>query len=283
MEVHIMGEEASYRKVDDMISAVEGSWEFTSEVAKHFDTHVRKSIPLYEQIQLMTTDMSEWFVNNGSTVYDIGSSTGETIFHLQKKHASKENVRFIGIDNSEIMVKQARKKVSANNVQFLYQDVMQTKFEEADLFISLFTMQFLGVPERIQLLRGAYQCLRSGGALIMAEKVLAEEAQFDELWVELYWDFKKGQGLTDDQILHKARSLRGVLRPLRLTENIELLRTVGFNSIDIFFKWYNFAGILAIKTSIRPVQFTGHETDVNVGNGSAPQSSFTLGDKREGE
>ena len=115
-----MGEKANYRKVDDMISAVEGSWAFTTEVAEHFDTHVRKSIPLYEEVQRMTTDMSEWFIHNGSTIYDIGSSTGETIFHLQEKHASKENVRFIGIDNSETMVKLAREKVSASNVQFLH-------------------------------------------------------------------------------------------------------------------------------------------------------------------
>jgi len=277
-----MGEEASYRKVDDTISAVEGGWEFTSEVAEHFDTHVHKSIPLYEQVQLMTADMSEWFVHNGSTVYDIGSSTGETIFHLQKKHAFKENVRFIGIDNSEMMVKQARKKVSTNNVQFLHQDVVQTKFEEADLVISLFTMQFLGMPERTQVLRGVYRCLRSGGALIMAEKVLAEEGRFDEMWVELYWDFKKGQGLTDDQILQKARSIRGILRPITLTEQIRLLRRTGFNSVDVFLKWYNFAGILAIKTDISPVQFTGYETIADVGDGSAPQSDFTFGDKHGG-
>ena len=274
---------ANYRKVDNMISAVEGGWQFTSEVAQHFDTHVRKSIPLYKEVQSMTVDMSEWFIHNGSTVYDIGSSTGETIFHLQKKHASKENVRFIGIDNSEMMVKQARKKVSANNVQFLCQDVVQTIFEEADLVISLFTMQFLSVPERVQVLQGAYQCLRNGGALIMAEKVLAEEGRFDQLWVELYWDFKNRQGLTDDQILQKARSIRGILRPLTLTENIKLLKTIGFNSIDVFFKWYNFAGILAIKTTSRPIQFTGYVTNDHDSDGSARETDFTVGDKHVDE
>jgi len=278
-----MSEKANYRKVDNAISAVEGDWEFSSEVAEQFDTHVRKSIPLYEEVQQMTANMSEWFIHNGSTVYDIGSSTGETIFRLQKKHACKENVRFIGIDNSEMMVKQAQKKVSANNVQFLCQDVVQTKFEEADLVISLFTMQFLGVQERMQVLQEVYQCLRNDGALIMAEKVLAEEGRFDELWVELYWDFKKGQGLTDDQILHKARSIRGILKPLTLTENIKLLRMVGFDSIDVFFKWYNFAGMLAIKTPIRRVQLTGYETNADVGDGHPPEGDFTFGDKLAGE
>ena len=74
-----MDEKINYDKVDESISAVEGGWEFTSEVAENFDTHVRKSIPLYDEIQQMTVDMSEWFIKDNSVVYDIGSSTGETI------------------------------------------------------------------------------------------------------------------------------------------------------------------------------------------------------------
>ncbi len=265
-----MTREARYRKVDDTISAIEGGWEFTSEVARNFDTHVRKSIPLYEEVQEMTIGISEWFVHNNSTIYDLGSSTGETIYRLQKKHASKANVRFIGIDNSEKMIKQARKKVSASNAQFLHQDIMQTEFEEADLFISLFTLQFLDVPERIQVLQRVYQCLSIGGAFIITEKVLAEEGRFDELWVELYWDFKRGQGLTDDQVLQKSRSIRGVLRPLTLTENIRLLHMVGFNSVDIFFKWYNFAGVLAIKTDVNPVHLTRYQTYTGIDVDDSP-------------
>ena len=245
-----MNKKINYDRVDEAISAVEGGWEFTSEVAESFDTHVRKSIPLYDEVQQMTVDMSEWFVKDNSVVYDIGSSTGETIYHLMKKHRNKKNVRFIGIDKSRMMVKQAQRKVAAANIKFLHQDIMQTAFKESDLCISLFTMQFLTISERIQILQKMYECLNMGGAFIMAEKIQAEEGRFNDLWMELYWDFKKKQGLTDDQILHKARSLRGVLIPMTLTENIKLLKMAGFTNIDVFFKWYNFAGLLAIKTNI---------------------------------
>jgi len=278
-----MTERVKSRKVDSTISAVEGNWAFTSDVAKVFDTHVRKSIPLYEEFQRMTIEMSEWFIQNGSIVYDLGSSTGETLFQLQKRHKAKENVRFIGIDNSEMMVSQAREKASADNVQFLHKDVLQMKFGEADLVTSLFTLQFLGLPERTQLLEKVYQCLRNGGALIMAEKILAEEAQFDEMWVELYWDFKKRHGLTDGQILQKARSIRGILRPFTLTENIRLLRTVGFDSIDIFLKWYNFCGLLAVKKTVHPAQFMGYGTHDGAGDRGALDKDSTLGNKYASE
>ena len=247
-----MVEEARDNMIDDMISMVEGGWEFTSEVAEHFDSHVRKSIPLYEELQHMTADISDWFIHNDSTVYDLGSATGETIHQLQKRHALKKNARFIGIDNSKAMVKHAQDKVSAKNVKFLCQDLVHTRFLPADLVISLYTLQFLDFPNRIKILQSVYQCLRPGGALIIAEKVLPDDGRFNEMWLELYWDFKKRKGLTDDQILHKSRSIRGILRPLTLAENIDLLKKTGFNSIDIFLKWYNFAGILAIKTTASP-------------------------------
>ncbi len=155
--------------------------------------------------------------------------------------------------------------------------------EEADLVVSLFTLQFLSVPERMKVLRGVYECLRSGGALIMAEKLLAEEGRFDDMWVELYWDFKKRQGLTDDQILHKARSIRGVLRPIALTENIRLLRDSGFNSIDLFLKWYNYAGILAIKTTSSLIKFTGYEAVADAVDGTTSEGESILKGNHAGE
>ena len=33
----------------------------------------------------------------------------------------------------------------------------------------------------------------------------------------------------------------------RLWENEELLQRAGFRSVDVFFKWYNFCGMLALK------------------------------------
>ena len=83
----------------------------------------------------------------------------------------------------------------------------------------------------------------------MAEKIRAENSFLENIWRELHWDFKRNQGLSDDMILQKARSLRGVLFPLTLSQNITLLRQVGFSNIDTFVKWYNFAGIIAFKST----------------------------------
>lgn len=235
--------------VDKFITAIPGEWKFDDQVAKRFDDHVRKSIPLYEEVQRMVVEMSEWFVRDNATVYDIGVSTGETLCLLQKKHKRKKNVKFIGIDNSSSMISIAESKCNSKNAVFIKKDLEDIEdFSNADLITSLYTIQFLPLRERENLLRKIYDGLSDGGAFIMVEKICAENSFLEDMWLELYWDFKRRQGLTDKMILQKARSLRGILFPLTLTKNIELLDLVGFTDIDVFIKWYNFAGIIAFKS-----------------------------------
>lgn len=61
---------------------------------------------------------------------------------------------------------------------------------------------------------------------------------------------KRRNGFTNEEIIYKARSLRGVLVPLTLSENLEMLSSVGFETVDTFIKWYNFAGIIAVKSNL---------------------------------
>jgi tRNA (cmo5U34)-methyltransferase len=40
------------------------------------------------------------------------------------------------------------------------------------------------------------------------------------------------------------------MKPLTVQENLDLLWETGYTRVDMFFKWYNWAGILAIKNQI---------------------------------
>jgi len=41
--------------------------------------------------------------------------------------------------------------------------------------------------------------------------------------------------------------LENVLIPYKQSENITLFRNAGFEHCEVFFKWYNFAGIIVKK------------------------------------
>jgi len=237
--------------VDETITAVPGEWRFDQDVSKAFDSHVRKSVPFYDEIQRMVVELSEYFVRDQSVVYDLGSSTGTTLNFLSNAHAGKEDVQFTGFDLSEFMINEARKKVDRPNVRFHHKNIMDVEFSpSANFMTALFTMQFLTVAERRNLLARINRGLIEGGGFILAEKVCAVHSCFEDIWTELYWDFKRRQGLTPEQILEKANSIRGILRPLTTEENRDLLCQAGFSPVEIFFKWYNWAGFLAVKRTL---------------------------------
>jgi tRNA (cmo5U34)-methyltransferase len=83
------------------------------------------------------------------------------------------------------------------------------------------------------------------GALILIEKVL-EKTPF-QLFIKYYYEFKKRNGYSEMEISQKREALENVLIPYRLKENLEMLEHAGFQCVDVFFKWYNFAGIVAVK------------------------------------
>ncbi len=238
------------KPVDDTISAVPGAWRFDEEVSRAFDAHVRKSVPLYDELQRMVVELSDYFVRDQSVIYDLGSSTGATLELLATRHDAKQNAQFIGVDLSESMVQEARARIQRPNVRFMHKNVMDVEFvPPANFIISLYTLQFLTLTERRQLLARANEGMVEGGALLLAEKTRAENSVFEDIWLELHWDFKRRQGLTPEQILEKANSLRGVLNPLTTEENVDLLFQTGFSRVELFFKWYNWTGLLALKNN----------------------------------
>jgi tRNA (cmo5U34)-methyltransferase len=273
---HLLKRES--RPVDDTISAVPGEWRFDKNVSKAFDSHVRKSVPFYDEIQLMLIELSEYFVRDHSVVYDLGSSTGTTLDLLSKTHAGKKDVRFIGFDLSKFMIKEARKKASRPNVRFYHKNIMDIEFSPpAHLVTSLFTMQFLTLAERRTLLTRINDGLIEGGGLLIVEKVSAEHSCFEEIWTELYWDFKRRQGFSPEQILEKANSIRGVLKPLSGDENISLLRQTGYSRVEVFFKWYNWAGFSAVKNGcVTPSQALWQEPSQDAKNRKASKTPIPL-------
>ena len=57
----------------------------------------------------------------------------------------------------------------------------------------------------------------------------------------------EARGYSDAEIQRKREALENVLVPYRLEENRLMLERAGFSTIDPFFRWLNFACLLAVK------------------------------------
>ena len=235
-------------KVGHDIESKRASWSFDGNVADTFVDHVRQSVPMYDAGHDLATSISDYFIRDDSTCYEIGTSTGELLRKLARHHPHKPGVRWIGIDPVEAMVVKAKAHCAdLANVEIICDDALTHSFEKADLFVSYYCVQFVQPRHRQDLINRIYERLHWGGALVMFEKVRGPDARFQDMSVALYNDFKARNGFSADEILNKTSSLKGVLEPFSTEGNLGLLRRAGFTDIMSVMKWVCFEGFLAIK------------------------------------
>lgn len=234
--------------IDNNVESEQANWKFDKAITEIFDSHVRKSVPLYDNFHKTIGDLSEWFVEENTNVYDIGTSTGEGLNSLISHHKNKK-INYIGIDNSADMIEKAKVNLKDYNITLINGDITNTDvcITNASLVTSILTLQFISQRKREKVIQKVYDGLNKGGALIIVEKIVGNNARFDEMFIELYHDFKLSSGLTEEEVFTKSRAIRGVMSPNTVQENIDMLQNVGFKDVDIFFKWCNFAGFVAIK------------------------------------
>ncbi len=230
----------------DEIVAKNADWKFSGNMVDNFEKHVRKSVPLYEEGHELAIKLSDYFVKNDSICYELGSSTGRLSYKLAKHHEFRD-AKFVGVDIEKDMVTKANELYKNPNLSFVCDDMNTMEFEKSDLIVSYYTIQFIHPKLRQQLIDKIYECLNWGGAFILYEKVRANDARFQDIISNLYMEYKLDQGYEAQEIIAKAKSLKGVLEPFSTEGNMDMLKRAGFVDILTVQKYMNFEGFLVIK------------------------------------
>jgi len=236
-------------KTGDGIKAKNSSWSFKGKkVVKKFDNHISRSIPFMKEGHELVSQVSDFFLHNNSTCYEIGCSTGTLINKIAQRHKNKDRIKFIGLDIEKDMINFAKRhSKKTKNIKFLSKDVLNFKFKKCDLIISYYTTQFIKPRDRQKLFNKVYKALNWGGAFIVFEKVRANDARFQDISTGLYNEFKLQNNYSPTEIFNKTRSLKGVLEPFSINGNCQMLERAGFVDYLEIFKYICFSGFLAIK------------------------------------
>ena len=230
--------------------AAVADFEFGEKVASVFDDMLTRSVPFYEEMQRMIGEMAADFAVPGTNFYDLGCSTGTTMLMLDRQ--VPKDVRFVGVDNSEEMLKRCRAKLAEHGFnrphELLCADLNQgVRIENASMVAMVLTLQFIRPLYRDRLIETILKGMNENGCLILVEKVLGEDSLINRLFIKYYYDLKKSHGYSELEIAQKREALENVLVPYKLLENREMLTRAGFRYCDVFFKWYNFSALVAVK------------------------------------
>ncbi|GAB0156945.1 carboxy-S-adenosyl-L-methionine synthase CmoA [Chryseobacterium sp. Alg-005] len=225
-------------------------FEFNNKVAGVFDDMVSRSVPFYDELQRMTSELAGNHAQPGSHVYDLGCSTGTTMLLMDK--TVQEGIRFIGIDDSEEMILKCREKLDNfklnRDVDLQVADLTQTvPVQNASVVTMVLVLQFIRPINRLNIVKKIGDGMVKNGVFILIEKVLTEEKSFNREYIDYYYDFKRRNNYSELEISQKREALENVLIPYKTSENINMLHEAGFDEAEVFFKWYNFTGIIAKK------------------------------------
>ncbi|MFN3603086.1 MAG: methyltransferase domain-containing protein [Leptonema sp. (in: bacteria)] len=233
---------------------VNSKWKFNKEVAKHFDVHIKKSIPLYEEGHKLIIDVISHYVLHHKTkkpqiILDLGCSTGSLIYKISKNF-SDIPILFYGLDLEPSMLDIAKKRKFSKNhkVHWISSKIEKFDFPFAfDICISYYSLQFIPVQKRKYIVSFIYKKLYKKGFFLLFEKVKFKnpfENQINQYLIEKY---KLSSGYTLEEIKNKEESLKNVLIPLTSQKNFELLKQAGFKKYFKIMQYSFFEGILAIK------------------------------------
>jgi len=225
-------------------------FKFGKEVAVVFDDMLGRSVPFYAETQRMIAEMAADFAAEGTNVYDLGCSTGTTMLNLNG--VVPPQVKFIGVDNSPEMLERCRAKLKEHKFdrdhELICTDLNNgIQIVNASMVLMVLTLQFIRPLYRDKLVEQILRGLNPNGCLILVEKVIGEDSLFNRHFIKYYYELKKRHGYSELEISQKREALENVLVPYKLLENREMLIRSGFRYCDVFFKWYNFCGLIAVK------------------------------------
>ena len=161
--------------------------------------------------------------------------------------------KIIAVDNSAAMQARCREIIeqddSTTEVELIESDIQEVTISNASVVVLNFTLQFINTDERQALLKKIYDGMLKGGILVLSEKFCFEDPHLQELNTDLHHSFKRANGYSDMEISQKRSALEKVLLPETIATHQQRLKAVGFTNVDVWFQCFNFASLVAIKSS----------------------------------
>ena len=199
-----------------------------------------------------------WALNHcveGTTVYNLGCGEGEFFDRLVRTFRNEYNgykysatgLSLVGVDKSKDRIKLCHENLdwvqNSQRVQIYCADANTFPIKNASFILMRYSIQTIhNVEQRQKMLQSISKGLRRGGVLFLNEKIQIKSNQMVKTSRRLNKEHSRQQDI-------KSRLKRKTSQATLYTEKdlINFLHSVGFDSVEIVFKWNDFIAVVAIK------------------------------------
>ena len=185
-------------------------WVFDNSVAERFQHEAETNIPSYHLVIDKCLLFANKYLQKTDKVIDVGSALGYTI----SKFINAGFTNVMGVDNSTAMIDKSMHK------QLVLCDDKLPKYKYK-LVMMNWTLHF--VTDKTAYLTDIYNSLEDNGYLILSDKCLQSDIVKD-----MYYDFKRSHGVSEEYIRQKEHNLIGVMKSVHIQRYLEALSNIGF-------------------------------------------------------
>ena len=224
----------------------------TPFTAATYDKRVRQTIPFYETIQSEVVGVVTALQPRVTQWLDTGCGTG---YMVDLASRSFPKTDFVMTDPSEAMLAVAKKRLqnhSGHSFRFLPAMPTQTlpayKNElKPQVITAILCHHHLSKELRRVATKVCYDSLAAGGVYITVENIVPDSPGGIAVGIERWQHFQVSQGKSISQAQEHSRRMNVEFFPVTVSEHLDVLRSVGFQTAELF--WYSHmqAGFYAIK------------------------------------
>jgi tRNA (cmo5U34)-methyltransferase len=213
-------------------------WRFDSNVANNFVNYARHHIPNYDKIIEKTIHICRTLLPFDPThrIIDVGCATGYTLTKLNQAGFCN----LVGVDSSGSMLIEARNNKINQIAHLIKRDTFPLDNEPYSVVICNWTLHF--IKNKTAYLTDIFNSMLPGGLLILTDKTYNDGVSLD-----MYHDFKKTQGLTDQEIADKHDSVKDIMFIDPPEWYLTTLDSIGFTDVSIIDADFCFTTFLVKK------------------------------------
>jgi len=227
---------------------------FDDSVAGVFPDMLQRSIPGYAASLEAIGSLAARYVRPDTHCYDLGCSLGAATLAM-RQGIRTAGCRIIAVDNARAMTERCEQVIAEDDlanspttaVDVIQGNIMDIEITNASMVVLNYTLQFLAVDDRDELMRRICDGLVSGGLLVLSEKVLDEDEHMEELLFDLHHEHKRRNDYSALEVSRKRAALENVLVPETVAQHRARLNEAGFEHIAVWLRYFNFVSIIAIK------------------------------------
>ena len=226
-----------------------GPFEFNDGVADVFPDMLARSVPGYAMTIEAIGSLARRFVRTNTICYDLGCSLGAAA-RAMRDNIAEPGCRVIAVDNAPAMVARCKAELTSSAtvvVEVLESDLACVAMSNASMVVMNYTLQFLDVLARDDMITKIFDGLLPGGLLLLSEKVVDEDPQMEKLLVGLHHEHKRRNAYSELEISRKRAALENVLIPEPVAMHFRRLRGAGFAHTAVWLRYFNFVSLVAIK------------------------------------